>query len=229
MASQATTQQVSIDWFGLKGLPVACSSEENPPVLCTSKSPDACPVVQEGAAKGLVAGDAIQFRQSQQGVKAFPAGLRRAEILDARKALAIIVAGLFEILEHLLGHAQVARLARLAIEQRQAVKDAHVHFLRAGVEHAPPGVEEGVAHQIADPPGGSQGSFVARLFVPEEQTEHHVVIAPEVPVPEKLLLRGPAAKIAVLGLQLDQTVDDLAGDSSQAGIVPTCASPARRR
>jgi len=68
-------------------------------------------VVQEGAAEVGVAGDAVEFGHALQAVQAFPARPGRAEELFALEPLAIVVAGLLEVLQGHLRHAEIARLS----------------------------------------------------------------------------------------------------------------------
>ena len=171
--------------------------------------PDAGPVVQESGAERLVAGDAVQFDEPLQAVQALPAWAGRAVELFAGQSGAIVVARRLEVLEHLLGHAEVAGVALGAIDAAQAVNDAHVHLGRAGVLDPKRRVEARVADHVGDPPGRGGRPGVAGLFAPEHQAEHHVVVSPQVPVPPEPLVLRPRAEVAVVGLEFDQTLDDV--------------------
>ena len=183
------------------------------------ETPNTGPVVQEGVAIGRIARDAVQFDQSLQAVQAFPTRPRRAEELAAGQTGPIVVAGSLEVLQHFPGHPQISLVARLTVQLAQRVDDRHVHFVRAGVEHAKAGVQERVAHQVGHLLSRRRRPRVARVFGPHHQAEDDVIVPPQVPLPAQPLGLGPRPQVAVVGLQVAQPPDHVGQRRLQLGII----------
>src|SRR5207248_1821269 len=81
---------------------------------------DAAPMMNEGVAVLLLAGNAPKFYQALKVVQAFPTWTWRLEIFPSVQPGAKVIAGAFPILFHLAGHPEVTGLAGKAMHHGQA-------------------------------------------------------------------------------------------------------------
>ncbi len=190
-----------------------------PARIAEIEAANARPMVEKRLAERRVARDAMHLGQTLQAVQAFPARPRRAEELASLQPNPVIVAGPLDVLEHLAGHGEVAVFAGAAIEDGEAVEDAHVHFVRPGIDDAEVAAGAGAANEIGDPPCRLFGLLIARLIVPEEQSEHDVVVAPKIPLTAEPLVLGPGPQIAVGVLQCEEPPDDFIKRGSELRAV----------
>jgi hypothetical protein len=93
-----------------------------------------------------------------------------------------------------------------------------IHFCAAGICEAL--FLKLVAQQISNPPRTRQRRCIVRIFVPEQQSEHDVIMAPRVPclatlwadvggAPRQSTLLWPRPKITILRLQRDQPLHEV--------------------
>ncbi len=93
-----------------------------------------------------------------------------------------------------------------------------VHLGAAGIHK--PRVSKVRAEKITNPFRAAQSALVSGLFVPKQQPEHHVIMAPGVPriapgrsgirrVPRQSIRLRPRAEISIVRLAGDQLRDEL--------------------